>query len=77
VYHSRQQAEVCEALVGIIQGVSSTQKIKVYGFSPEKDTLVEEFYGVQDRIEAIPLPDAIYNAYKATFRIIGLDKKQL
>lgn len=74
VYHSRQQAEVCEALVGIIQGLSSTQKIKVYGFSPEKDILVEEFYGVQDRIEAIPLPDAIYNAYKATFRIMGLDR---
>jgi adenine-specific DNA-methyltransferase len=76
VYHSRQQAEVCEALVGIIEGLSSSQKIKLYGFSPEKDTLVEEFYGVQDRIEAIPLPDAIYNAYKATFKIIGLDKKQ-
>lgn len=76
VYHSRQQAEVCEALVGIIQGLSSSKKIKLYGFSPEKDTLVEEFYGVQDRIEAIPLPDAIYNAYKATFKIIGLDKKQ-
>lgn len=74
VYHSRQQAEVCEALVGIIQSLSSSEKIKLYGFSPEKDTLVEEFYGVQDRIEAIPLPDAIYNAYKATFKIIGLDR---
>ena len=28
-----------------------------------------------DKIEAVPLPEAIYNAYRATFRILKLDKK--
>jgi adenine-specific DNA-methyltransferase len=32
---------------------------------------------VADRIDAVPLPDAIYNAYRATFRAIKLDKKAL
>ena len=27
------------------------------------------------RIDAVPLPDAIYNAYRATFRTLKLDKK--
>ena len=30
---------------------------------------------VTDKIDAVPLPEAIYNAYRATFRPIKLDKK--
>lgn len=76
VYYSRQQLQVYEQLISIIQGLSdATEKIKLYAFSPEKETLVEDFIEVADRIDAVPLPDAIYNAYRATFRAIKLDKK--
>lgn len=76
VYYSRQQLQVYESLIEIIQNLSdATEKIKLYAFSPEKETLVEDFIEVADKIEAVPLPDAIYNAYRATFRAIKLDKK--
>ncbi len=76
VYYSRQQLQVYEQLIDIIQGLSdATEKIKLYAFSPEKETLVEDFIEVADKIDAVPLPDAIYNAYRATFRAIKLDKK--
>ena len=51
-----------------------TEKVRLYGFSPEKETLTEDFNEVADKIDAVPLPDAIYNAYRATFRAIKLDK---
>ena len=47
----------------------------MYAFSPEKETLMEDFWDVADHIEAVPLPDAIYNAYRATFRTIKLNNK--
>jgi adenine-specific DNA-methyltransferase len=76
VYHSRQQYEVCEKLIAFIKTVKSSQVIKIYGFSPEKETLVEDFQEVAEKIDAVPLPEAIYNAYRATFKILKLDKKQ-
>lgn len=77
VYHSRQINTVCEDLVQFIKGVETTEKVKLYAFSPEKETLLEDFYEVQDKIDAVPLPEAIYNAYRATFRTLKLDKKPM
>jgi adenine-specific DNA-methyltransferase len=76
VYHSRNQFEVIEKLNVIIPTIETNEKIKLYAFSPEKETIEEDFYSVADKIEAIPLPDSIYNAYRATFRTLKLDKKQ-
>jgi adenine-specific DNA-methyltransferase len=77
VYHSRQQIQVCEQLAEYIKTLNSlTEKVRLYGFSPEKETLTEDFIEVADKIEAVPLPEAIYNAYRATFKAINLDKKQ-
>ena len=77
VYHSRQQIQVCEQLAEYIKTLNSlTEKVRLYGFSPEKETLTEDFIEVADKIEAVPLPEALYNAYRATFKAIKLDKKQ-
>jgi adenine-specific DNA-methyltransferase len=77
VYHSRQQLQVCDQLVGYIKTLKDiSEKIRLYAFSPEKETLSEDFIEVADKIDAVPLPEAIYNAYRATFRAIKLDKKQ-
>lgn len=76
VYHSRQQTEVCEQLIGYIKSLNNlSEPVRLYAFSPEKETLVEDFWEVADKIDAVPLPEAIYNAYKATFRALKLDKK--
>jgi adenine-specific DNA-methyltransferase len=78
IYHSRRQLSVCEELIAYIKSLEpQSEAIKVYAFSPEKESLAEEFIEVADRIEAIPLPDAIYNAYRATFRLLKLNKKQV
>jgi len=77
VFHSRQQLQVCELLTEYIKNIKDlSEKIRLYGFSPEKETLTEDFIEVADKIEAVPLPEAIYNAYRATFKAIKLDKKQ-
>jgi adenine-specific DNA-methyltransferase len=77
VYHSRQQLQVCEQLVDYIKTLKDiSEKIRLYAFSPEKETLSEDFIEVADKIDPVPLPEAIYNAYRETFRVIKLDKKQ-
>jgi adenine-specific DNA-methyltransferase len=77
VYYSRQQIQVCEQLAEYIKTLNGlSEKVRLYGFSPEKETLTEDFIEVADKIEAVPLPEAIYNAYRATFKAIKLDKKQ-
>ena len=77
VYHSRQQLQVCDQIVDYIKTLKDiSEKIRLYAFSPEKETLSEDFIEVADKIDAVPLPEAIYNAYRATFRAIKLDKKQ-
>ncbi len=48
--------------------------VRLYAFSPDGDALAEDFWEVRDRVEAVPLPDAIYNAYRATFRSIGIGR---
>ena len=75
VYHSRKQQEVCEQLVDYIKTLDTAHPVKLYAFSPEKETLVSDFEEVADKIEAVPLPDAIYNAYKATLRTLKLERK--
>ena len=74
VYHSRQINSVCEQLSLYIKKLETSQKVKLYVFSPEKETLVDDFYEVRDKTDAVPLPEAIYNAYRATFRVLKLDK---
>lgn len=76
LYYSRNQMEVIEKMTAIISNIATTEKIKLYAFSPEKETIEEDFFSVADKIEAVPLPDSIYNAYRATFRTLKLDKKQ-
>ena len=44
-------------------------------FTARAETLVADFWEVADKIEAVPLPEAIYNAYRATFKTIKLNKK--
>jgi len=76
VYHSRKQLEVYEQLIAYIKSINDlSETIKLYAFSPEKETLLEDFAEVADKIDAVPLPEAIYNAYRATFRTLKLDKK--
>lgn len=77
VYHTRQINAVCEQLTNYIKGLEINEKVKLYAFSPEKETLLEDFYDIQDKIDAVPLPEAIYNAYRATFRTLKLDKKPM
>jgi adenine-specific DNA-methyltransferase len=76
VYHNRKQSEVCEQLIAYIKTIDQlAEPIKLYAFSPEKETLLDDFWEVADKIEAVPLPEAIYNAYRATFKTLQLDKK--
>lgn len=76
VYHSRTQWEVYAQLIGVIKSLENrTEKVKLYAFSPEKETLIDDFIEIEELIEAVPLPEAIYNAYRATFRTLKLDKQ--
>jgi adenine-specific DNA-methyltransferase len=78
VFHSRKQLEVYEQLITYIKSIGKlSENIKLYAFSPEKETLLEDFAEVAESIAAVPLPEAIYNAYRATFRTLKLDKKPL
>lgn len=76
VYHTRNQEEVIEQLSNVISGLETSEKVKVYAFSPEKEIIEDDFYKVADKITAVPLPDSIYNAYRATFRTLKLEKKE-
>lgn len=80
IYHSRNFPSVCEQ---VNQWVSENfnlpleEKVRLYCFSPEKDSLAEDFADIEDYIEAVPLPDAIYNAFRATFKTLKLDRKHI
>ena len=76
IYHSRFQYEVIEELIELIPHLDSKEKVKIYSFSPEKETIEEEFRAISDQIDAVALPDSIYNAYKQCFKTIDLHKKQ-
>ena len=74
IYHSHFQHEVIQELIELIPKLKSKEKVKIYSFSPEKETIEEEFRTIRDKIDAIPLPDSIYNAYEQCFRTIQLNK---
>ena len=76
IYHSRTQIETTELLSNWIAiRTDLSEKVKIYAFGHETEIIVDDFYAVADKIDAVPLPDAIYNAYRATFRTLKLDKK--
>ena len=75
IYHSFVQYEVFQELIEIIPTLETEEKVKVYSFSPEKETIDEEFISIIDKIESVPLPESIYNTYKQCFRAIKLDRE--
>jgi len=76
VYHHRRQTETAAILTEWIKQLTGVEgKIKLYAFSPETEILVNDFIEVAEKIDPVPLPDAIYNAYRNTFRTIGLHKR--
>lgn len=75
IYHSFVQYEVIQELIEIIPTLETEEKVKVYSFSPEKETIDEEFISIIDKIESVPLPESIYNTYKQCFRAINLDRE--
>ncbi len=76
LYHNRRPQPLIAALGTFIQALPDRrEKVRLYAFSEEKDALLADFQAVADVIEGVPLPEAIYNAYRATFRTLGLDKK--
>jgi len=78
IYHSRNQLQVQEQLISWVESLTNTtEKVRLYAFSPEKEVLAEEFYEVADKVEVVPLPEAIYNAYLSTIKALKLDKKQV
>ncbi len=80
IYHSRNFPIVCEQVNEWVKenfNLPLEEKIRLYCFSPEKDSLAEDFADIEDYIEAVPLPDAIYNAFRATFKTLKLDRKHI
>jgi adenine-specific DNA-methyltransferase len=80
IYHSRNFPIVCEQVSQwVIENFTLPleDKVRLYCFSPEKDSLAEDFADIEDYIEAVPLPDAIYNAFRATFKTLKLDRKHI
>ncbi len=78
IYHSRQQEQVNERIIEFIESLGDiSEKVRLYAFSPDAEVLLEEFYRVRDKIKAVPLPDAIYNAYRTTFKSMGLGKRKV
>jgi len=78
IYHSRNQLQVQEQLISWVESLTNTtEKVRLYAFSPEKEVLAEEFYEVADKVEVVPLPEAIYNTYLSTIKALKLDKKQV
>lgn len=61
-----------DEIVKMISSVETSEKIKVYVFSPSEDPWEACFEAVNDKVELCALPQAIYNTYK---RI--LPKKQI
>lgn len=76
IYYTRNQEEIIEQLNDIIANLETEEKVRVYAFSPEKELIEDDLFKVADKIEAVPLPDSIYNAFRATFRTLKLDKKE-
>ena len=75
IYHSFVQYDVIQELIKIIPTLDTDEKVKVYSFSPEKETIDEEFLPIIDMIDSVPLPESIYNTYRQCFRTIKLNRE--
>lgn len=53
-----------DEIVNMISSVETSEKIKVYVFSPSEDPWEACFEAVNDKVELCALPQAIYNTYK-------------
>jgi adenine-specific DNA-methyltransferase len=61
VYREEYAEEIARAIDGMeIKG----KKLKVYIFSPGRYAFDDTFIDVQDKVELVALPAAIYDAYK-------------
>jgi adenine-specific DNA-methyltransferase len=76
VYYSRNIPNLVPVLVSHLQLLEISQKVRLYAFSPSTETLEDEFWEIADKIEALPLPETLYNAYRATFKELSLDSKE-
>jgi adenine-specific DNA-methyltransferase len=76
VFYSRNQGGVMEQVREFVLGLGEIkEKVRLYAFSDEKEVLLDDLWDVAAKVEAVPLPDAIYNAFRATFRTLGFDRK--
>jgi len=61
VYNEQAASKLSEMIAQIdLEG----EKIKIYIFSPERYAFDDEFYEVQDKVQLVALPAAIYDAYQ-------------
>ncbi len=74
VYYQRDRSALFEQIKAWIEALKPSKKIRFYAFSPTSEAIYEEFWEVEDYISVVPLPEVIYNAYKATFRDLKLEK---
>jgi adenine-specific DNA-methyltransferase len=73
-YHTYMDEAVTKS-VGILQNLSvESGPIKIYVFAPQGERYEDEFEPVKDKINVIPLPEAIYNAYQASLRRINVKR---
>lgn len=63
VYHSRNKTEIVERLIAEIGKQHFSQKIRLYAFDAHQESLASDFEDVAEKVECVPLPSAIRNAY--------------
>lgn len=61
VYDEQTASQLAEMIATIDFG---QEKLKIYIFSPERYAFDDEFYEVQDKVQLVALPAAIYDAYR-------------
>lgn len=73
IYYSRNIDTIIKQVTNWIQNLNNaTEKIKLYAFCPDTDVLINEFAPIANIVDCIPLPETIYNAYRATFKAIKI-----
>jgi adenine-specific DNA-methyltransferase len=72
IYYSREMLEVQHKLLTYIAELDTSKKIKLYGYSTAKEVLEAEFQEVEDKIEAVALPETMQEAYRAVCRSLQL-----
>ena len=60
--------------LGLFGSIDANNKIKVYVFSPGRYAFDDDFYEVQDKVQLVALPAAIYDAYQ---RVLPRQKERL